>query len=152
MTASPALAIRIVVLYPEVMDVYADRGNLLAVQARCRTLGVAVHQPHLQVGQHLGRRLQLLCSRRHHGQVRLKRKGAALARGGLHLKCAAHQVDDLAADGQAQAGAAKAPCGVGLGLGEALEDALLLLGRDADAGVGNRKAKPLPTRCTVRVT
>ena len=33
-------AIRVVVLYPEVMDVYADRGNLLAVQARCRALGV----------------------------------------------------------------------------------------------------------------
>jgi CobQ-like glutamine amidotransferase family enzyme len=33
-------AIRVVVLYPEVMDVYADRGNLLAVQARCRALGI----------------------------------------------------------------------------------------------------------------
>lgn len=40
MTASPPRAIRVVVLYPEVMDVYADRGNLLAVQARCRALGV----------------------------------------------------------------------------------------------------------------
>lgn len=40
MTASPVRAIRVVVLYPEVMDVYADRGNLLAVQVRCRTLGV----------------------------------------------------------------------------------------------------------------
>ena len=28
---SPDRAIRVVVLYPEVMDVYADRGNLLAV-------------------------------------------------------------------------------------------------------------------------
>lgn len=37
-----ARSIRVVTLYPEVMDVYADRGNLLAVQARCRVLGVGV--------------------------------------------------------------------------------------------------------------
>jgi CobQ-like glutamine amidotransferase family enzyme len=33
-------AIRLVDLYPEVMDVYADRGNVIALRARCARLGV----------------------------------------------------------------------------------------------------------------
>ncbi len=35
-------SIRVVVLYPEIMDVYADRGNLIALRARCRERGVEV--------------------------------------------------------------------------------------------------------------
>ena len=45
MTAQPSdpaqeRAIRVVALYPEVMDVYADRGNLIALSARCGRHGV----------------------------------------------------------------------------------------------------------------
>lgn len=36
-----ARSIRVVTLYPDVMSIYADRGNLIALQARCRTYGVA---------------------------------------------------------------------------------------------------------------
>lgn len=32
--------IRLLVLYPRVMDVYADRGNTIALQARCREYGI----------------------------------------------------------------------------------------------------------------
>ena len=32
--------VRIVTLYPAVMNVYADRGNLIALRARCRELGI----------------------------------------------------------------------------------------------------------------
>lgn len=42
--------LRIVVLYPELMDVYADRGNLMAVEARCNSLGVGTEVTLLQVG------------------------------------------------------------------------------------------------------
>lgn len=44
------LVLRIVVLYPELMDVYADRGNLMAVRARCRSLGVETEVTLLHVG------------------------------------------------------------------------------------------------------
>lgn len=44
------LTIRVVVLYPELMDVYADRGNLLALRHRCGTLGVALDTVELAVG------------------------------------------------------------------------------------------------------
>ena len=40
MSGSPERSIRVVVLYPEVMDVYADRGNLIALRASCRRSGV----------------------------------------------------------------------------------------------------------------
>lgn len=33
-------AIRIVTLYPDVMSIYADRGNLIALRARCRLYGI----------------------------------------------------------------------------------------------------------------
>ena len=48
---------------------------------------------------------------------------------------AAHQAHQPLADGQPQPRAAEPPRGRGLGLREAFEDALLVLGRDADAGV-----------------
>ena len=52
---------------------------------------------------------------------------------------AAEQRRQLAADGQAQAGAAVLAARAGVGLLERLEDQLLLLRRDADAGVGDRE-------------
>ena len=47
------------------------------------------------------------------------------------------RLGQLAADRQAQAGAAVLAAGARVGLLERLEDDLLLLGRDADAGVGH---------------
>lgn len=35
-----AHAIRVVTLYPELMDVYADRGNMIAIRARCAQVGI----------------------------------------------------------------------------------------------------------------
>ena len=51
---------------------------------------------------------------------------------------AAHGADQLAGDGQAEAGAAVPPGGRGVGLGEGVEEPLLGLARDARAGVGHR--------------
>ena len=50
---------------------------------------------------------------------------------------AAHQLDQLGRDRQAQPGAAEAAGGRAVGLLERLEDRLQLLGRNADAGVGD---------------
>ena len=50
---------------------------------------------------------------------------------------AAEQAGELAADRQAQAGAAVLAAGRAVALRERLEDRLLLVGRDADAGVGD---------------
>ena len=68
-------------------------------------------------------------------QRQVERERAALARRAAQLDLAAEQVGKLAADRQAQAGAAVLAAGAGVGLLEGLEDDLLLLGRDADAGV-----------------
>ena len=62
---------------------------------------------------------------------------AALADLALHPDAPAHQLDQLGRDRQAQPGAAVLPGGRGVGLGERLEERLLLLGRDADAGVAD---------------
>ncbi len=37
---TPERSIRVVDLYPQVMNVYADRGNVIALRARCERLGV----------------------------------------------------------------------------------------------------------------
>ncbi len=46
-------AIRVVSLYDDVMNVYADRGNLLAVQHRARTLGLEVEVTSVSLGDRL---------------------------------------------------------------------------------------------------
>jgi CobQ-like glutamine amidotransferase family enzyme len=53
MTAVPPRSIRVVTLYPEVMDVYADRGNVLALQARCRALGIGCEVIAIGIGDSL---------------------------------------------------------------------------------------------------
>ena len=55
----------------------------------------------------------------------------------LQLDLAAEQVRELAADREAKTGAAVLAAGAGIGLLERLEDDLLLLERNADAGVGD---------------
>ena len=66
------------------------------------------------------------------------------ARRALHADLAAHELDEAPADGQAQAGAAEAPRGGGVGLRERLEQHVELLGRDADAGVAHLEAQRRP--------
>jgi CobQ-like glutamine amidotransferase family enzyme len=51
--SSEARAIRVVTLYADVMSVYADRGNLIAVQARCRELGLGCEVTHVSIGDEL---------------------------------------------------------------------------------------------------
>ena len=66
------------------------------------------------------------------------------------MDLAAEQARQLAADGEAEAGAAILAAGAAVGLLERLEHDLLLVGRDADAGVadleGDRLGAGLPRR------
>ena len=64
-------------------------------------------------------------------------EGRALAWRALDLDAAAHPLDDALGDGEAQAGAAELARGAAIGLLEFVEDARLLSGRNADAGVAN---------------
>src|SRR5687768_7238255 len=65
---------------------------------------------------------------------KMQGEGAALAHGALHRQAAAVQLDDLARDGEADAGAGEAAGDVRAAL-EAREDALEVRRRDADAAV-----------------
>ncbi len=68
-------------------------------------------------------------------QRQVERERAALAVDAGEADFAAQEHGQLAADGQAEAGAAVLARGAGVGLLEGLEDEPLLLRRDADAGV-----------------
>ena len=63
------------------------------------------------------------------------------ARRALDPEPAAHHRDQPRRDRQPEAGAAVLARGRAVGLGEGLEDQLLLLGRDADAGVAHRRRR-----------
>jgi lipid II isoglutaminyl synthase (glutamine-hydrolysing) len=52
--------IRVVTLYPEVMDVYADRGNVIALRARCARLGVGCEVTAVGLGDPLPAEADLL--------------------------------------------------------------------------------------------
>mmetsp|Transcript_15772 Transcript_15772/g.43678 ORF Transcript_15772/g.43678 Transcript_15772/m.43678 type:complete len:281 (+) Transcript_15772:1423-2265(+) len=100
------------------------------------------HAPALQgrAGPHLAR---LVAHRRRCGrQGQLGPEHRALARRAAQADLAAHQRGQLAADGQAQAGAAITPRRRFVGLRERLEQALLLVERDARAGVGHLDMHP----------
>ena len=71
-------------------------------------------------------------------QLDLEVEAAAAALRAVQPQPAAHQAHQALADRQAQPGAAEAARGRGLGLREAAEDALLILGRDADARIAHR--------------
>ena len=57
MTGEPAReaprSIRVVTLYPDVMNVYADRGNVIALRARCRELGLGCEVIEVSIGDPL---------------------------------------------------------------------------------------------------
>ena len=81
-------------------------------------------------------------------QRQVEGEGAALAVDAGELDLAAQQHGQLAADGQAQAGAAVLARGAGVGLLEGLEDEPLLLRRDADAGVLDGEGDHLLAPCS----
>ena len=100
-----------------------------------QVLGHIVHAQNTQrrqTGGRLGkaqRRPAGQCQRQLHGKRR------AGTRGALHRNAAAHQLGQLAGNGGAQPGAAKAAGGGGIGLGKGIKNALQLLGRHADTGI-----------------
>ena len=54
MSESPAdSSIRIVSLYEDVLNVYADRGNRHAIEARAREVGIATELIHVSIGDRL---------------------------------------------------------------------------------------------------
>src|SRR5205807_9033100 len=76
-----------------------------------------------------------LARRRYVRLRQIQRKRGADAFLARHADLAAQQARDLAADGEAEAGAAVLAGGRGVGLLERLEDDALLLLGDADAGI-----------------
>jgi hypothetical protein len=73
------------------------------------------------------------------------REHRALARLARHGHVATHHARELAGDGEAEAGAAKALSGRGIGLAELLEQLSLLLRSHANAGVSDRELNPVAT-------
>src|ERR1051325_1720140 len=67
-------------------------------------------------------------------------ESTALAEGAGEANFAAEQAGDFTADGEAEAGAAVFAAGAAVGLLEGLEDDLLFLRGDADAGVADRES------------
>ncbi len=109
-----------------------------ALQQLCRQLAVVDHQ-------NVGGRCQVragLLERLGGGlcQGDVEPEAAATARFTLDPQLCPHQLEQAFADHQPQPGAAEATGGGGFGLGEALEDALQLVGADADAAVGDGHA------------
>ena len=75
--------------------------------------------------------------RQAHGEHR------AFARLAHHYHVAAHHPGELAGDGEAQPGATETLRRRGIGLGELLKQLGLLLGRHADAGIGDGQLNPV---------
>src|ERR1700719_3872636 len=74
-------------------------------------------------------------------KARREGEGAAPAGRAVHGDSSTHQGDQPGSDGQSQAGAAVLARGRGVLLLEGPENSLLLLGRDADAGVAHGEAE-----------
>src|SRR5207253_2045981 len=71
------------------------------------------------------------------------REHRTLARFARYRHVAAHNARELSRDGEAEAGAAEALRGRGIGLGECLEQLRLLLRRHADATIGHGDLDPV---------
>ena len=88
--------------------------------------------------------MQCSKSRQHLGLLprQAHRKHRALARLARHGHVAAHHACEPAADGEAQASAAKFPSGQRVGLSEFAEQLRLLFRRHADTGVADGQLNP----------
>ena len=60
MSAPATQAIRVVWLYPELMNVYADRGNVIALRARCEARGIACEVERVELGTRLPKQADLV--------------------------------------------------------------------------------------------
>ena len=81
-------------------------------------------------------------SRRFSLQGQFEPEGAALAGQAVGADLAAHLLDQMLADGESEAGAAKAAGDAGIPLVEGLKKLAQHIGSDADAGVANDEAQP----------
>src|SRR5205814_10465111 len=84
------------------------------------------------------------------GQRQIEHEGAARSGDALDRDLAAEQCRQLAADGQPEAGAAEATTGRAVRLLERLEDDLLLVRGNADAGVRDDEGDHLRGRSEER--
>ena len=102
--------------------------------------GIVVDQQHAELPR---RRLDRALRDAARGEAKrhLKRERAARARRALHRQLAAHQAGEPARDRESEAGAAEPPRDAVVGLDEILEDPLVHVGRDADAGIANGDAQ-----------
>jgi len=116
---------------------------------------VIIDQQYAAAGQELAGLPVLAASSRDPGegpglQAHGEREPAALARQADDVDGAAHELDALAADRQAQPCPAVPARRGGLGLGERLEQPLHLFGRDADARVHDLKPHRDPVAAVAR--
>src|ERR1700720_2561452 len=51
--AAPSMTLRVCALYPDLMNIYADRGNLLLLERRCRWRGIGFELEASQNGDRL---------------------------------------------------------------------------------------------------
>ncbi len=102
--------------------------------------GIVVHDQGMQIPQVSERLRRLLGALRLLSQGHLEPERAARARLALHPYLAAHELDELARDRKPQPRAAILARGGGVGLGEGLEEARLLLFSHADARVPDLEA------------
>ena len=79
-------------------------------------------------------------------QLQREGKAAALPQRAGHGQLAAHQMHQTATDGQAQAGAAKAPRGRGLCLGKTFKNSLQAVSGNANARIAHGKLHAHPLR------
>ena len=97
---------------------------------------VVVHDQHAAAGNFFQRR-----GKRGHarsgGKGDVEPESGSLVRLAFHADGAAHEFDQLFADGEAEAGAAELARGGGVGLGEFVEQQMLFVLGDAEAGVGD---------------
>ena len=118
-----------------------DTAQLEDVDERQAGLGVVVGHQHAQGRQGLGGGV---AGAGVAGQRDLDDEAAALAQRALDADRAVHRRHQPAHDGEAQPGAAVAAGGGAVGLHEVVEEVLDLIGPQADPGVFDAEAHPLP--------
>ena len=81
--------IRVVTLYDDVMNVYADRGNLIALRARAAEHGVAVEATAVSIGAPLPAEVDLVLTLPGGGRwaIEVKRSLAPKVERGFHHAC-----------------------------------------------------------------
>src|SRR6266850_2863263 len=130
---------------PEALEQASDRGQVMHVVVDEQHLAPAqLSRPGVEAALPAGGALEGPgFDRRGKQQGHVKGEGAALPGRAAQPDLAAQQARQRAADGQPQPGPAEGPAGGGVRLLEGLEDQLVLLARDADAGVRDGEGEHL---------